>query len=465
MSEIDLDDIQGLILRGYKKDEACHLVLQILEPERFRELLAELTDEDPETGPFITVATDWKRKPPVDVDAEHCVNLGFTFEGLKALVPDVESQTPPFPEAFQKGAAERGEKWAGETGRNHSDKWKSTLVGNRVHAILSVYADDAGELEKVLSYLRGRMEGAVEELDHFPAHRLDGKDVEHFGYEDGLSQPTIEGVEPRAGLEDPFSPVPAGEFVLGLDTQREDPWEPMPELGRNGSFAAFRVMEQNVRGFRDFLAAEARSTGLGEELLAAKLCGRWRNGEPLMMRAPGDPAEEIPKPERNMFDYESTEAFPNGDPEGLRCPRGAHIRRAFPRSQRVVDDFNGFKRRIVRRGMPYGPKYDPARPDEGERGLVGHFICSSLANQYEYIMREWINDGVFTGGRLGRTKDPLTGANDPADSRFSIPGDEDVELTGFTQYVTTVGCVYLFLPSMTVLRQMARVGDARSRAA
>ena len=132
----------------------------------------------------------------------------------------------------------------------------------------------------------------------------------------------------------------------------------------------------------------------------------------------------------------------------------------------MIDDFDGFQRRIVRRGMPYGPKFDPARTRPSEpRGLVGHFICASLANQYEYIMRRWINDGLFTGGRLGRTKDPLTGANDPADSRFSIPGDEDVKLTGFTQFVTTRWCAYLFLPSMTALRQMARIADPRSQAA
>jgi deferrochelatase/peroxidase EfeB len=198
--------------------------------------------------------------------------------------------------------------------------------------------------------------------------------------------------------------------------------------------------------------------------MAAKLCGRWRNGDPLVMRATRD-SEEVPEEARNMFDYESANGSPNDDREGLRCPRGAHIRRAFPRSQRVIDDFDGFQRRIVRRGMPYGPKFDPANPTEAPRGLVGHFICASLANQYEYIMRRWINDGLFTGGRLGRTKDPVTGANDPAHSRFSIPGEEDVELTGFTQYVTTRGCVYLFLPSMTALRQMATQADPRTQAA
>jgi deferrochelatase/peroxidase EfeB len=462
MTTLDLDEIQGLILRGYRMDFACHLVLEIVEPDRFRTLLADLTDENLES-PYITVAANWETKPPEGEPATHCVNLGFTFAGLKMLVPDVESLK--FPEAFRQGAAARGEKEAGEMGGNHPDHWKPTLLGDDVHAILSVYARDADELETVLSYLRGQMRGAATELDRFPANRLDGEDVEHFGFRDGLSQPTIEGLEPRVGLDDPFERVPAGEFVLGQTPQRADPWEEVPaEYGINGSFSAFRVMSQDVQAFNKFLTDEAARTGLGANLLAAKMCGRWRNGDPLVLR-PTSGSPEVPEDDRNMFDYESSNGSPNGDRDGLRCPRGAHIRRAFPRSQRVIDDFDGFQRRIIRRGMPYGPKFDSRNPTDEPRGLVGHFICASLANQYEYIMRRWINDGLFTGGRLGRTKDPVTGANDPAHSRFSIPGEEDVELTGFTQYVTTRGCVYLFLPSMTALRQMATQADPRTQAA
>ena len=107
MTTLDLDDIQGLILRGYRMDCACHLVLEIVEPSRFRELLAELTDENLES-PYVTVAANWRTKPPEGEPATRCVNLGFTFAGLKMLVPDVESLG--FPEAFQEGAAARGVK-------------------------------------------------------------------------------------------------------------------------------------------------------------------------------------------------------------------------------------------------------------------------------------------------------------------------------------------------------------------
>lgn len=455
MTALDLDDIQGLILRGYRKDFASHLVLRIDDPAAFRRVLAPLTEENLDS-PYITVATHWKLKPPEDEDAVSCVNIAFTCKGLEALGKPVRT----FPEAFTQGARTRAEKKAGETGPNHPDRWtEDSLTRDDAHAILSVHADTEDERDRVIRDIG--LEPATTELGRFDAHRLGGRDVEHFGYEDGISQPTIEGAPPSLP-RDPLPPVKAGNFVLGQTGERQIPVPEPAELGLNGSFAAFRVMYQNVPAFLDFLDTESARLGIDKELLAAKLCGRWRNGEPLVMRSPGAPANTVPDENLNDFDYEATREFPESDRLGLLCPRGAHIRRAFPRSQRVIDDFSGSTRRIVRRAMPYGEAYDPAKPDQDrERGLVGMFICASLEEQYEYVMRQWLNDGLFTGGRLGRAKDPLTGANEPASSRFEAPGTPRVNVTGFPAFVVTRGCAYVFLPSMRALKYLAR--SRRSR--
>jgi len=467
MTDLDLDDIQGLILRGYRKDVACHLVLQIEEPGRFKALLGDLVEEDAESGPFITVATDWRKKPavwryradPADSGerATHCINIGFTFDGLKKLGLE-HASLESFPAAFREGAAQRAHKIS-ETGPSAAEHWVPSLGSGNADVIVSLYADSTEERAEVTDEMLARAGDAVTKIDQFDAQRLNGTDREHFGYVDGLSQPTIEGA-PMAGIKDPFPPVPAGEFVLGQPTQRKLPWHPVPvpdSLGRNGSFAAFRMMAQDVKAFEEFITTEAQRAGIDRELLAAKLCGRWRNGEPLVMRPSSPPPGAIPIPRENLnaFDYEATREFPWGDQEGLVCPRGSHIRRTFPRSQRVIDDFTGLRRRIVRRGMPYGPPYDPSHPTDDERGIVGMFICASLEHQFEYMMRQWINDGLFTGGCLGRSKDPMTGANDPADSRFVAPGTPRVDTRGFPRFVTTRGCAYLFLPSMTALQHIA----------
>jgi deferrochelatase/peroxidase EfeB len=453
MTQLDLDDIQGLVLRGYRKDFASHLVLHIDDPAALQRVLAGLTEENLES-PYVTVATDWRRKPPEDEPATRCANIAFTYGGLKALGVD-EASLATFPAAFREGAAARAADRAGETGPNHPDQWRERCLANdEAHVILSVYADTADERDRVIGDIG--LDGAASELARYDAQRLDGRDVEHFGYVDGISQPTIEGNAPTTYPRDPLPPVKAGDFVLGHEGVRSLSVPEPPELGLNGSFAAFRVMYQDVPAFLEFLAAESARLGIDRELLAAKMCGRWRNGEPLVMRPPGAPARTVPDASLNDFDYEATPTYPQSDREGLLCPRSAHIRRAFPRSQRVVDDFDGLRRRLVRRGMPYGTKYQPGQLDEDpERGLVGMFICASLEEQYEYVMRHWINDGLFNGGRLGRTKDPLTGANDPAESRFEAPGQPRVEATGFPAFVVTRGCAYVFLPSMRALRYLS----------
>jgi Dyp-type peroxidase family len=419
-------EIQGLILRGYRYPAERHLLFEIENPRRFKTAMRALTTS-------LTVASDWPvvggrtRKP------EHCLNLGFTFAGLQR-VGLASAQLGSFPRAFSQGAVER----AGlipETGASAPEHWMPAFNGGagELHVVISAFGRTREALRRVARELDRLLAGAAKELGHLDAHRLNDTHGEHFGYADGLSQPTIAGH--ATGLRDPFPAVPAGEFVLGEERAPGRPPEPLPQpdaLGVNGSFAAFRVMAQDVAAFNRFLAEESERLAVSEELIAAKLCGRWRSGEPLMLR-PTAADSETPPESWNWFDYEATAPGVHGDPQGLICPRGAHIRRSFPRSQRVIDDFQGFNRRLVRRAMPYGPPYDPAAPDDEERGLVGMFICASLEQQFEYVMRHWLNDGLFTGGRLGRERDPLVGP----------------------RFVTTRGSAYLFLPSRTALAGLA----------
>jgi deferrochelatase/peroxidase EfeB len=193
---------------------------------------------------------------------------------------------------------------------------------------------------------------------------------------------------------------------------------------------------------------------MSEELIAAKLCGRWRNGTPLVLSPDTDTPDPLIPPEAlNDFDYVGD----YGDERGYRCPRGSHIRRMYPRGQRVAGNV-AHLHRIVRRGIPYGPPYDPARPRDGhDRGLLGMFIGVSLHDQFEFLMADWANDGTFTAG-LGRTKDPLLGAHTDGAGSFSIPRPEGpVVLDGFSRFVTTRGGAYCFLPSISGIRYLAEL--------
>jgi deferrochelatase/peroxidase EfeB len=121
----------------------------------------------------------------------------------------------------------------------------------------------------------------------------------------------------------------------------------------------------NCRGFEQFLTQAARQTGFDRELIAAKLCGRWRNGVPLSL-SPDFPDENIPLDQRNSFDYVPSESVPDAfdDRRGYRCPLGSHIRRMNPRNSTIAGN-GGLKHRIIHRGLPYGPPYDTAHPDDG----------------------------------------------------------------------------------------------------
>ncbi|MGH3692924.1 MAG: Dyp-type peroxidase [Pseudonocardiaceae bacterium] len=446
MGAVELADVQGLIVRGYTMPVGRYLGLSVREPAAARAFLAALIDDDP-LVPSITTAQPWAVKP------DCCVNAGITFPGLAALGVPPESLAG-FPMEYREGAVQRGAR-VGDVGTSAPEHWLPWVADPGLHLLLTVFAQSGDALDAATKDLEQIWSAGCHELGRHDGAGLPDH-VSHFGYRDGLSQPTIDGV-PLSGLPDRLPRAPVGEFLLGYPSQFDHfsyPVPQPPELGVNGSFAALRILEQDVDAFAEFLTRQAAATGMTEELIAAKLCGRWRNGTPLHLSPDTDtPDPPIPPEALNDFDYAGADA----DERGYRCPIGSHIRRMNPRSQRVRGD-NGHKRRIVRRGIPYGPPYDPTHPHDGQaRGLLGLFIGVSLSDQFEFLMAHWANDGTFAAG-LGRTNDPLIGAHANGTGSFSIPRPEGrVVLPGITRFVTTRGGAYCFLPSITAIRYLANL--------
>ena len=122
---------------------------------------------------------------------------------------------------------------------------------------------------------------------------------------------------------------------------------------------------------------------------------------------------------------------------------------------------------MIRRGLPYGPRYDPSEPYDGaERGILFQFVNSNIENQYEFVQRRWVNDSEFAGGvRLDpKSKDPVIGTHDPAESTFVIrqaDGGPPIEVIGLSSFVTTKAAAYLFLPSITAIEFIASLGDVQ----
>lgn len=463
---IDYADVQGTLLRGYRANLARYFVLSVSDPAGARAFIGHLADGSGGVPP-ITTAVRWAEKP------EYFVNIGFTCAGLAALgVTPAELAT--FDLAFQRGATSPASATlVGDVGESAPANWVGGLDDStRVHAVVSLWVHEApAVLATVTEQLRAAFAGCFTELSAHDAQALPGNGV-HFGYRDNIAQPTIDGAPPRKhAMPDAQPVVPTGEFLLGYQNAYGSQYSVRPHpLSTNSSYAAFRILEQNVVAFEQFLTTAAAAAGVDRELLAAKVCGRWRNGNPLALM-PDAPGSTLPTRQLNDFTYVSSTPQ-DDDTLGLRCPIGSHIRRNNPRDQAVVGT-DSTHHRIVRRAMPYGAAYDPAHPDSVPRGLIGYFINGSLTNQFEFLQGQWILTDAFVKaatGPLGSSagnavfnisgEDPLLGVNDPSHSSFTLAalgpkGKNNTHVTGFPPFVTTRGGAYCFLPSITGLRYLA----------
>ncbi|MEG1053034.1 MAG: hypothetical protein RSF79_13435, partial [Janthinobacterium sp.] len=383
-SPIDYDDVQGTILRGYRVDLARHFIFSIADAAQARRTIAALLDGS-DGLPSITTARHIHPKPPC------FLNLSFTAPGLSALGVDA-ADLATFDQAFQRGAADPLSVAAvGDVGDSAPAHWLGNLgqatEDRQVHALLSLWVSASEEvLEATSAKLRRAFAAGWRELYAHDGVALPGNRV-HFGYRDNIAQPDVDGAPPRKHEyePDPLNSVKTGEFLLGYENENGGIYQVQPpQLSTNGSYAAFRILEQDVALFDTILSQGAASSGLSTEMVAAKMCGRWRNGNPLVLN-PDEAGPVLPDASLNRFHY--VDAQPEQDDTlGLKCPIGAHIRRNNPRDEGVVGT-SARHHRIVRRAMPYGSEYDPAAPATERRGLVGYFINANLRNQFEFLMQ------------------------------------------------------------------------------
>ena len=448
---IDLADVQGNILRGYRASVARHFAVRFGDGAVARRFLQLLVDGDESACPRVTSAALWG-----DADRPlYFLNVGVTAQGLQALgVPDALRSR--LPRAFVEGPADPERAQLNrDLGASAPADWELGGPSQPVHFLVSLHADDRPDSLEEFDLRSGQLtgwwkrNGGTLVVCH-DACALPGEKV-HFGYREGMAQPRVAGVQSDTGSDmQPLANV--GEFLLGKDypdiyggtSLKSMP----PQLCQNATFAAVRVLDQDVAAFEKLLDTAALQTGAEREWLAAKLMGRWRDGTPL----PAAPTAGC-----NEFDYAPSHRYPQlpNDHEGLVCPVGSHIRRMNPRSALVAG--RPHSRRLIRRGMPYGPVFDPRNPDRERRGLYGIFICADLERQFEFLLQEWANRDSSASGIRG-TQDPIIGAQDLG-GEFLIPvagrGDGPFKLK-VPRLVTTRGSLYLLLPSIEGLRFLAR---------
>jgi deferrochelatase/peroxidase EfeB len=443
--------------------------------------------------------------------ARSVVVVAFSASGLRKLGLN-DRQITTFPVAFQQGSAASWRARAmGDIGANAPENWVWGTAEHEADAVMLIYAVDHETLSALVETRTEEFAKAGHEITYEivfePVPERPHPTIEPFGFVDGVSDPVIRGIGRWTLDENSNHLVEAGEIVLGypdnsgfmpasptvtagddpnnilpavapdsarmaLDSspQRPDFTVPQPtgprDLGFNGSFLVVRHLEQDTDAFTDYLNDTATQIATDPRLpskelvptddwktpiqdwIAAKMVGRWHDGTSLV-RHPHRSSSKAGRPVQPDNDF----LFGAEDPTGVRCPFGAHIRRANPRDNLIPNLPQQLaitnRHRILRVGRPYRPQNALSKP-----GLVFMCLNADIERQFEFLQQIWILGRSFQA--LENEVDAIIG-HGGASGTLTIPTTKGaLRLKGMKDFVTVRGSGYFFLPGQRALHFLAQ---------
>lgn len=335
-----------------------------------------------------------------------------------------------------------------------------------IHALVTVADDDLAAVNEAAGAIGASLAGLGEVLtidEGIVLRRTnaagDREPVEHFGYFDGISNPlfTKQDLDTERPENKDRTAWDAGarlSLVLNDDPHTLD-------ADAFGSYLVYRKLSQNVSAFNQRVSALATSLSTNEELAGAMVVGRFKDGTPVLHGTTPSPGPEV----ANDFGFSE-------DQDGLKCPFQAHTRKVNPRGTTPLTSLESERRRrIVRRGIPYGKPMpgvadttgSDADPDPGaRRGLL--FMCfqRNIKEQFEFIQRTWADNEHFPSGipTLGVLQkdtgdDPVIGQDPDEAQRWAKTwGEKGKKAFNFESAVTLEGGEYFFAPSVPFLRSL-----------
>lgn len=446
-----LSDLQGNILKGHGRRHTANIFVRIdagkqAEAKAFISALGDSVI----TALQQLVAAQLHRTTGHGGNDFVCALL--TADGYRALGLDAAL---PRDDAFRAGMAGRPLR------DPEQSSWETVFRGD-LHLMILLAADgadlaDTGPRDRLLSAWLERIDSTygaltvvgVDQGDQL--HNDDGNGIEHFGYVDGRSQPLMldEDIErelpngPQPGVWNPAIPLsqvlvsdPGGAFEVSC-----------------GSYFVYRKLEQNVRGFKERERQLSAAYGGIGELAGATVVGRFENGFPVLKR-PADQDATVPTGKvENDFDY-------SGDPNGLKCPFAAHVRKTNPRR------LDSQVHLMARRGITYGQRHDLPNGDDLDDkpvtgvGLLFMAYQSSIVNQFEFVQTSWANNAQFDFLSPPALQpigiDPAVGSGDPGEGQQYVM-TWNAELGprfDFSGFVRLRGGGYFFAPSISMLKAL-----------
>jgi deferrochelatase/peroxidase EfeB len=497
----DKSNIQGLILKGYTHPCSCHLLFSFLKdtkPANTKSFFNDLYEK-------VQSAADWVQKPV------SMLNIGLTFYGIQQLNNSNQSIIKPmdldkFPSTFRNGPWSQGSQDSLTDiydPESIPSKWwnnQGDHVNANLHCVIHVYGLTKSDLDKLVNLVTSSaFKNGLQEILPLAKNNDGGRLYQsivdddfrkiHFGYKDGISEPALKSPG-KSGIP---TTEDFNDFIIGYGNNtivQPGPFDNTTAgvFAKDGCYNAFRILYQDVSAFNNLLKEQSKKwsktlsyLGLDdkelEEWFAAKLCGRWQNGSPLML-SPERPSDKTNTAETGEdFGYKELNHTVSKDLDtisSLRCPFSAHTRVANPRNQQLESsEGNSGPPRILRRGMPYGPQLVSDKDDDVDRGLIGLFLCGDFALQFEKLYA-WMNYNNFSSDSifsvLHPPQDALLGNRALKDSTsspypgvvtsFKIPIEVEpgeITIESLPQFIKTNGTAYCLLPSLSSLRKIAGI--------
>jgi Dyp-type peroxidase family len=404
---LEVDDIQGDVLLGLQKNLERFLFFQIADVPTFkatlRNKLARRITSTREVQEREFQLRDYKNHGNKEPLPNVGVNISLTVSGLQKLVQGINPNS--LDASFAAGAVAQAKSLGDPLNPTGTPNWLPDFLSGKIDGVFLITGGSQLAVNSEATLTLGILGKSISVIHDETGNVRPGaeKGHEHFGWQDGISQPGVNGLTtPFPGQQQ----VDPGLFVFGYPGQTAPPPQPAaPSWIKNGSLMVFRRLRQLVPEFGKFICDQAGSLGADQVLLGARLVGRWKSGAPLALTPAQDDTALAKDPQQNNdFDF-------SDDQSERRCPFGAHIRKTNPRTDLAISlgqpasapsavlQAQVSPRRIMRQGIPYGPEVSDAEAtgakSQQDRGLM--FVCyqTSITSQFEFLQISWADAAGF----------------------------------------------------------------------